>query len=336
MVYAENRLSGSSVPAFVDDVLEANFYILADSEKSWNEMFQGIGVSELQSYNESGVEVVYEENKFTEIIGKIKKWFIDLWNKIKAAIDKLLDKIEEKRKEFVKKRIDKVKLEDIKAIDDDKFPKKLKCFVPFDALSLISKYESNAKKILSNINADHSEMVMSTRIDESDFKEKYSAQEVVKTITGGSITTASGATAAIKESLLKEVNADKKWIVSNWNKICDVCIGGKIKKDIKKIQDTNKKVIDHSIKAFDTYKSGKDDTSFVPVITAIKNVASSFSLVTNAVNSSYTSMFKSCSRILLRMRIATMFGKKPEEKKSTNESVSYTGGSISVDSLFNF
>ena len=106
------------IPSYAT-IEEGAFSLIAESERSFTEMMKDIGISELHSFEESGI--VMEAVNVKETIGKIVKWFEEQWEKIKKFVDECLVKIQKKISEAKKNVVkwDKFKkaVENLKAGD---------------------------------------------------------------------------------------------------------------------------------------------------------------------------------------------------------------------------
>lgn len=79
---------------------------VAESEANYNLIMQTIGVSELAYFEEHGTEIVYEAEGFAGFIESAKKFFQNLWEKIKAIFHKFfawLESLVRDGKDFAKK-----------------------------------------------------------------------------------------------------------------------------------------------------------------------------------------------------------------------------------------
>lgn len=87
---------------FVAMSLEA----VAESEANYNKIMEAIGVSELSYYEEHGSEIVYEAEGFAGFIESAKKFFQNIWEKIKGIFHKFfawLSSLTKDSKDFAKK-----------------------------------------------------------------------------------------------------------------------------------------------------------------------------------------------------------------------------------------
>ncbi|MGL5327851.1 MAG: hypothetical protein ACRDD7_01195 [Peptostreptococcaceae bacterium] len=86
--------------------IEAAYHIVAESEANFNTIMQAVGVAELRVYEESGVEMVYEAADVKGFFGKVKEFFVNLWEKIKGLFKKffaMFDSLVKSDKDFVNK-----------------------------------------------------------------------------------------------------------------------------------------------------------------------------------------------------------------------------------------
>lgn len=89
-----------------DDIEATAEAVIAANEANYNAIMQSIGISELAVYESTGSEMVYEAANIKGFFGKIKEFFVKLWNKIKGIFKKffaLIASYTMKDKEFVNK-----------------------------------------------------------------------------------------------------------------------------------------------------------------------------------------------------------------------------------------
>ena len=86
--------------------VEAAIKSVVEGEENYNNIMQAVGISEYCYFEENGVEMVYEAADIKGFIGKIKQFFINLWQKIKGLFNKfcaLFDSYTKSDKDFVNK-----------------------------------------------------------------------------------------------------------------------------------------------------------------------------------------------------------------------------------------
>ena len=119
-IYTSAGFSGSSVdiysPAeeelccegFDINFYEASMVAVAESEAIYNNSMKEVGIAELRYFEENGQEMVYEPDDVKGFFGKIKAFFINLFQKIKGLIKKfiaLFDSYTKSDKDFVNKYV---------------------------------------------------------------------------------------------------------------------------------------------------------------------------------------------------------------------------------------
>ena len=90
------------VPSYFT-IEEGALSLIAESERTFTEMMKEVGISELHSFEETGL--IHEASNVRETINKIVTWFEDQWDKIRKFIDNCLDAIDKKISEAKKKII---------------------------------------------------------------------------------------------------------------------------------------------------------------------------------------------------------------------------------------
>lgn len=86
--------------------LEGAYHIVAESEANYNAIMQAIGVAELAVFESTGTEMVYEAGDVKGFFGKMKEFFLNLWEKIKGLFKKffsMFDSYVKSDKDFINK-----------------------------------------------------------------------------------------------------------------------------------------------------------------------------------------------------------------------------------------
>lgn len=72
---------------------EAALHHVAESEQNYLNMIKAIGIEELNYYDVTGEEMVYEEGKISSFIETAKKYFLIVWKKIQGLFARFMAKI---------------------------------------------------------------------------------------------------------------------------------------------------------------------------------------------------------------------------------------------------
>lgn len=86
--------------------IEAAYTMIVESEQNYNNMMKMIGINELNVFETTGQEMVYEAVDIKGFIAAAKKFFLNLWEKIKGLFKKffsMFDAAVKNDKEFLKK-----------------------------------------------------------------------------------------------------------------------------------------------------------------------------------------------------------------------------------------
>lgn len=86
--------------------IEAAWGIVAESEANYNAIMQAVGVEELMVYESTGEEMVYEASQVSGFFGKVKEFFMKIWEKIKGLFKKffaMFDSYTKNDKDFINK-----------------------------------------------------------------------------------------------------------------------------------------------------------------------------------------------------------------------------------------
>ena len=127
--FDEDYLSDVPVRHFADELTIEECMVVAveESDKAWNQIMQGIALSEIRELAESGEVMIYEEGKISGIIESFKKWVSGVWARITGLFEKFMKWVREKLsgdKRFIKKYKEKI----------------LKATVPADGLNIGGKW----------------------------------------------------------------------------------------------------------------------------------------------------------------------------------------------------
>lgn len=99
---------------------EMMYVVIEQTEEDFNKIMMECGVRELAYVEENHTEMVYEASGIKKLTDSVKKWFEDVWAKIKKMINTALDNIAKKsaefrskilknlNKDFLKKRLENV------------------------------------------------------------------------------------------------------------------------------------------------------------------------------------------------------------------------------------
>ena len=101
-----NMDSIESIPCKYDNMLEASYAIIAESEANYANIMKAVGIAELAVFEESGQEMIYESSDVKGFFGKVKDFFVNLMKKVKGLFEKffaMINSYAKSDKEFVNK-----------------------------------------------------------------------------------------------------------------------------------------------------------------------------------------------------------------------------------------
>lgn len=104
------------IESVYESPIEAAFHIVAEGEENYNRIMQAIGIDELAVLESTGAEMVYETVDIKSVFGKIKEFFVNLFNKIKGIFQKFMAMINswvKSDKDFVAKYKKQLSLVDV-------------------------------------------------------------------------------------------------------------------------------------------------------------------------------------------------------------------------------
>lgn len=90
----EDAHTGEIDPDPVVDPVEESYHIYAESEYNFNNLMMAVGLSELRSYQESGVDYIHEAPDIRAFWEKVKKFFKTLKEKIWAVVKNFIARIQ--------------------------------------------------------------------------------------------------------------------------------------------------------------------------------------------------------------------------------------------------
>ena len=108
-VYTNNSslaLEAGEIECKYEPGLEAALNMVAESESNYNKLMQAIGIHELNVLESTGAEMVYEAGDIKSLAESVKKFFLNIWEKIKGLFKKffaLFDGYIKSDKEFIRK-----------------------------------------------------------------------------------------------------------------------------------------------------------------------------------------------------------------------------------------
>lgn len=106
MTNRETKLNAGIIECMHEPGLEGAYAIVAESEANYNKIMQAVGVAELAVFESTGNEMVYEAADIKGFFGKVKEFFVNLWEKIKGLFKKffaMFDSYIKNDKDFVSK-----------------------------------------------------------------------------------------------------------------------------------------------------------------------------------------------------------------------------------------
>ena len=106
MTNRETELTAGIIECMHEPGLEGAYAIVAESEANYNKIMQAVGVAELAVFESTGEEMVYEAADVKGFFGKVKEFFVNLWEKIKGLFKKffaMFDSYVKSDKDFVNK-----------------------------------------------------------------------------------------------------------------------------------------------------------------------------------------------------------------------------------------
>lgn len=260
MTNRETNLTAGIIECMHEPGLEGAYAIVAESEANYNKIMQAVGVAELAVFESTGAEMVYEATDIKGFFGKVKEFFVNLWEKIKGLFKKffaMFDSYVKNDKDFVnkyKKHLLTVNTRDFKykgynftldAVDVDKANGKMESVLTSVTCNLASAKLSELQAIIK-AGEDKSTIVEKMRgaaIDESSLEASELVKELFKKLRSGEDSkeeldniSVSDLLMAISENSTLKKNAEKQF------KDLEKVIKEAIKKTEKAQNDIIKKI----------------------------------------------------------------------------------------------
>lgn len=334
---------------------EYGSYLVLNTEATFNEMMQSIGIEELHSFEENGAVVLEadEDAKATEKkVNKVVEWLKARWEDIKGLFDKFLKMI----KELVGKA--KKKISDLIGSATNKK-------VVVDMLSRLKHTGKDGKEKIYGktfeygegyediISKDHDLWIGLYNIANIgkygvDDPKKFAAnledrkQGLARNLKVSDISTKSMQSAVNDIMRGKEIDVTYEYINKNfddlWNYATNYDVAAKkLGEPLKKI----KKGFDTAVSKFKetVTKAQKKDASFKEATKAAKEVAKITSAVSGAICNNVRMRTTDSVRIIMRLCIAVKVKKEKEAKQDTvlhNSALVPGSFQTELASLFNF
>lgn len=229
---------------------EQALYVAEATENEFNKLFESVGINELAVFESTGSEIVYEGEKLDEFKKNAVEFFKNLWAKIKAAYEMVVDKFNEAVK-GTKKNLSKIESKQLNYLDPDK---KFGKTHHFDFGGSTSR--ENAHKLLMEIFSDFENGDKDVNQLKQDYEDK-----IVSTISGTDKNSIKEAKDALKKKYIgEEFEVDLKWVKKNFDSIKMWTFESPTKK-IKESFNEEKAVIDDVIAQVKKMKSNHIDTA---------------------------------------------------------------------------
>ena len=337
------------VPSYASP-FEAGLFLAVETERSFAEMMQNIGIKELHSFEENGTAIFEmkhvgadKEKKTNAFI----KWLNDRWEDIKklfeaalkgikglieTASKKIHDMLGSKdRKDDLYKRLealnDKAKDGKEKVFGEDYAWDGYESMHSSDAenpvYKVVNRYSNFLSKAASTENFDYQSEIddLHNKIKDKLGIESYGAKEVAK---------------AVKDALRGEkVEITKKYLKDHFDDYFRYATSyDETAKKISKTLNGMKRKFDDLKKAVkDASRSNKEDKVLVNTIKIVKDEASAFSVLSGTITSCMRERVSSAIRVIVKLSISA---KVKEEKVKQESAIVPSSFQTELASLFNF
>lgn len=305
------------VPSYFS-IEEGALSLIAESELAFTEMMKEIGISELHSFEESGI--VMEAANVKETINKIINWFKEAFESFKGYLDDALWEIK-KRIDAQKRNIlnqDKIKA----AVENLKPDKEYGKTYEYKELGWARSLESTSEQSHWKAVLDYRKAVIKAYEDKDD-DIKNIVDEGKKKLDERFGASDSDRKSAIKKFLRgEEVAVTKEFLQKNskWNLIreCAIDFGtssSKIKKDYNAIKKETDEIIKNIKKAQRELEDG-NKKGFAEYISGLKSVQMYMTAFSSATIACINEQVRFSVMLSLKLSLAW---KKKEESKAAEE-----------------
>lgn len=292
------------IPDTTISFYEASLYMAQDNEREYSKLFESIGINELAVFESTGSEVIYEGENLDKLRDAISKFFVKAQSNIKGFYEKVIAKIQQDSKKA--QIIKDISNNHVKKIVDKNYGTTHTFFKASDL-----KFAQNAAKIAEKLK----KAAASGNIDENAFKAL-----IIKGIMGGS-------KKELKNALIGDtVEADKAYIVRNFNAMKAIVMNGRTVEGIKQIYSSQKAALSKMMT--DASKVSQNPDIIAKYMKLMKDII-------NVMNSSYSI---ACDVYVKRFQeyrnILVKVAKAPEE--AVKEASIYESSNDITNDLFNF
>ena len=292
---------------------EGALSLIAESERSFTEMMKEIGISELHSFEESGV--VLEAGAVKATIDKVIKWFKDTFEAFKGYLEKALFEIKKRIDAQKRNILDQNKIKEaVQNLKDDKdygktyeykelgWARNVESASDQSHWKAIKDFRAAVKKAYDDKDEDIKNIV---EAEKKKLDERFGAKD-------------SDRLSAIKKFLRgKEVKVTKEFLTkgSKWNLIRDCAVNystaaSKIKKDYNALKKETDNIISDIKKAQKELESGNKQ-GFSEYVSGMKTTQTYMRDFASATISCIGEEARFATMLCLRLSLAW---KKKEEK----------------------
>lgn len=333
---------------------EMMYVVIEQSEEDFNKIMMECGVRELAYVEENHTEMVYEAGNIKKLTDSVKKWFEDLWAKIKKMINTALDNIAKKSAEFRSKIL--------KNLNKDFLKKRLENVEVTRNFGTTYKYQdivkNNTKFIESLDNAESELVEIENEINKNvkngdtnfgDFENKCkniiskSVESVIHSYTSTdvkNIRSTDFSSSNVKKLLLEYlrgqiINVNGAWVKSNFDEILkEVGEFPKTKRELKSAYTKTKDSINKSIKSIKSHDNSKmfEASVFTKIVKYVKQLKQLLVVCQQSVISCINER-----EAFYRSVIIKVIGTKPvKESAWDNDYFSESSTNDTISSLFNW
>lgn len=321
---------------------EMIYTVIEQSEADFNKIMMEAGVRELAYVEETHTEMIYEAGKIKEMVDSVTKWFKELWERIKAMIDRALNTMAQKSAEFRKKVLNSLNKDFLrKRLENVDNTKDFGTTYEYNDLSgnntMIINAIGNADNAIKAAADTAHEQAKNGNLDSEKFDTvcRSAMKEAMNAVLKNS--TANYTISTTKKLIMNFLRGDQKAVngaivkykFNDW--IDEVANFPKTKRELKTAYSDGKKSINEAIKKIKSYDTGKlfEPTIFTKVAKYMKQLRQILVCAQQSV--------VSCANereSFYRSVIFKVIGTKPVKESTDYYSESST--SDAIGSLFNW
>ena len=319
---------------------EGAFYVIEHAERTYNEMWREIGISELRSLEETGNMVLYEadEEKAKSIKDSILAWLESFWGTVKGLYESFLKKLDTLVKE-TKTKLDKIGMKNKEALKKHlsglKYGKTYgKAYKWGSEFNDACKGGGKVGRVMARFDQYFSNVYNSQELTKEAIEKVKSQLDIVKSesfeILGVKETSqVQGKVLEIMRG--EEVAVDDAYIKTNFDELWKYATDfGASSAKLKDKLKHSKKSFDEAARKIRTFKPAKKEANLKILVNTIKESRAILVHMDNAAMRAVRERALISARIMLRLAIVAKAKEEKDAAKEKSVGESFTGSDIAA------